>query len=158
MSRASPSPARPRRLRRIAPVCLLVGLAAAGATAAQTVAIEVRIILASNDPRGGIDAGLGSLAPQLRQTLGYTSYQLLNALVGEVAPDRPWRTMVPGGRSLEIAMPGTPGRGIALLVRMSAGASPLVNTTVRLARGGPPVLVGGPPFQSGVLLIAISAR
>lgn len=158
MSRASSSRALPRRLRRIALVCLLVGLVASGAAAGQTVGVEVRIILASNDPRGGIDPGLGPLAPQLRQTLGYTSYQVLNAQVGQVAPERPWRSAVPGGRALEIATIPTPPPGITLVVRMHAGATPLVNTTVRLTRGGQPVLVGGPSFQSGVLLIAISAR
>ncbi len=33
-----------------------------------------------------------------------------------------------------------------------------VNTRVSLQRGGPPFLVGGPPYRNGVLIIAISAR
>jgi hypothetical protein len=137
---------------------LLGGLGLPRAAAAQPVGIEVRMVLASNDPRGGTDPGLGPIASQLRQALAYSSYRLLSAQAGAVAADRPWRIAVPGGRSLEITAPSAQGPGIALVVRMLAGGTPLVHTTVRLARGGPPVLVGGPPFESGVLLIAISAR
>ncbi len=158
MRRASAARARPLRLRLVAPVVLLAGLGLSGRAEAQAVGIDVRMILASNDPRGGIDPGLGPLAAQLRQTLGYSSYHLLSAQAGQVAPDRPWRSAVPGGRSLEIAVLAASGPGITLVVRMHAGTSPLVNTTVRLTRRGPPVLVGGPSLQSGVLLIAISAR
>jgi len=33
-----------------------------------------------------------------------------------------------------------------------------VKTRVRLHRGGPPFVVGGPPYRNGVLIIAIFAR
>ena len=49
------------------------------------------------------------------------------------------------------------GGMIQLQARIVQANETLVNTTLRLQSGGPPVVIGGPAYGSGVLVIVISA-
>ncbi len=72
---------------------------------------------------------------------------------------------MPGGRVLELT-PTAIDRGSiqiqarvvqAKIVQGKSVSEMLVNTTLRLQGGGPPVVIGGPAYQNGVLVIVISA-
>jgi hypothetical protein len=134
------------------------------------VTLHARIFLASNQPGGPQDPRLASLIAQLRKALPYSSFQLLAAPSGRTEVGKIWTTELPGGgvpkgRILELA-PTAIDRGAvqvqARVIQMkSIQGKPvpetLVNTTVRLQSGGPPVVIGGPVYQNGVLVIVISA-
>jgi cell division inhibitor SulA len=122
----------------------------------RAVALQAQVIYAANQP-GGVDARLGSLATNLQKTFRYSMYQLLSAPTGSTALNQVWRTGLPDDRALEITPTGVQEGQVSLTVRvLAAGGQPLVNTAVRLKHGST-VLVGAPPHQQGVLIIAISA-
>jgi len=120
---------------------------------AQTVPIQVQVILASREAGGHVDPAIRSLVRELQRDFAYTSYRLLETQRGQVGAQRPWRTAIAGGRPLNVALMGASGRRVELKITTAD-----VNTRVSLQRGGPPFLVGGPPYRNGVLIIAISAR
>lgn len=120
---------------------------------AQSVPIEVLVVLASREPGGGVDPAIQSLVRELQRDFAYTSYRLLETHRGEVSADRPWQTAIVGGRALNVALTRAEQRRVELRI-VTAG----VNTRVGLVRGGSPILLGGPPHREGVLIIAISAR
>jgi hypothetical protein len=84
-------------------------------------------------------------------------YQLLAAPQGSAVLNQAWRTALPDDRSLEITPTAIQDGQFSLTVRvLERGGQPVVNTVVRLRRGAT-VLVGGPPHQKGVVIIAITA-
>ena len=72
---------------------------------------------------------------------------------------------MPAGRILELAPTAIDRTSIQLQARIvqarivqgKSVPETLVNTTLRLQSGGPPVVIGGPAYQTGVLVIVISA-
>jgi len=120
---------------------------------AQAVPIEVQVIQASREPGGGVDPAIGPLVRELQRDFAYTSYRLLETHRGQVSPQSPWRTVIAGGRDLGVALVKVDGGRVELHI-----TTPQVNTRVSLHRGGRPILLGGPPHGSGVLIMAISAR
>jgi len=120
---------------------------------AQAIPVEVRVILASREPGGRQDPTIHSLVRELQRDFAYTNYRLLETHRGQVSPEQPWRTAIAGGRQLSVALMRAAGGRVEVRIT-TAG----VNTLVGLQRGGRPILLGGPPHQSGVLIIAISAH
>jgi len=117
--------------------------------------LQAQVIYAANQP-GGVDNRLGSLAGNLQKTFRYSSYQLLDTPKWSAALNQTWRTGLPDNRSLEITPTAIQDGQYSLTVRvLGAAGQPAVN--LRLRRGAT-VLVGGPPHQQGVLIIAISAN
>ncbi|MGH7422386.1 MAG: hypothetical protein ACREJ1_01765 [Candidatus Methylomirabilales bacterium] len=120
---------------------------------AQAVPIEVQVIQASREPSGAIDPAIGQLVRELQRDFAYTNYRLLEVHKGQVSPQSPWRTVIAGGRDLSVALVKVDGGRVELHI-----TTPQVNTRVSLQRGGRPILLGGPPHGTGVLIMAISAR
>ena len=120
---------------------------------AQAVPIEVQVIQASREPSGAVDPAIGQLVRELQRDFAYTNYRLLEVHKGQVSPQSPWRTVIAGGRDLGVALVKMDGGRVELHI-----TTPRVNTRVSLQRGGRPILLGGPPHGSGVLIMVISAR
>jgi hypothetical protein len=120
---------------------------------AQAVPIEVQVIQASREPGSAVDPAIGQLVRELQRDFAYTNYRLLEVHKGQVSPQNPWRTVIAGGRDLTVALMGTDRGRVELQITTRR-----VNTRVSLHRGGRPILLGGPPHGSGVLIMAISAR
>ena len=140
------------------------------ATAAPTVTLQAQIFLASNQPAAAPDPRLATLIAQLRKALPYANFQLLGVPSGRTALGQSWRTELPGGevpagRILELAPTAIDRTSIQLQARIvqarivqgKSVPETLVNTTLRLQSGGPPVVIGGPAYGTGVLVIVISA-
>jgi hypothetical protein len=145
-------------------------LACAGhADAASLVELRSQILLASNQPGSSSDPRVAHLVAQLRTALPYASFQLLGAPGGKVALGQLWKTELPGGqvaggRILELT-PTAIDRGAVQvqarvietkLVQGRPAPEAIVNTSLRLQRGAT-VVIGGPAYQNGVLVIVISA-
>ena len=71
---------------------------------AQTVPIQVQVILASREAGGHVDPAIRSLVRELQRDFAYTSYRLLETQRGQVGAQRPWRTAIAGGRPLNVAL------------------------------------------------------
>ncbi len=137
--------------------------------AAPTVTLQAPVFLATNQPTAAPDPGLTTLIAQLRQALPYANFQLLGAPSGRASLGQSWRTElpggeVPGGRILELTPTAIEQGTIQLqarivqtrLIQGKPLSELLVNTTLRLLSRGT-VVIGGPAYQSGVLVIVISA-
>lgn len=133
--------------------------------AAPVVTLQARIFLASNHPGAPPDPRLASLIAQLRKALPYSSFQLLAAPSGRAEVGKVWTAGLPGGevqkaRVLELTPTAIDRGTVQIQARIVQGkpvSETLVNTTLRLQSGGPPVVIGGPAYQNGVLVIVISA-
>jgi hypothetical protein len=147
-------------LRNLLKLSLLFSLllaavwAYAADNSSQPVQLKIGTILASNQS-DDFDARLKPLENQLK-VMKYRSYRLLK----EEAQSVPWKGNasfeIPGGRSLAISPQESKDKQITLKVRLTEGAKPLLDTTVRLQRRGH-FLLGGPPHEGGALVISISA-
>jgi hypothetical protein len=138
--------------------------------AAPTVTLQAQIFLASNQPGAAPDPRLAGLIAQLRKAIPYSNFLLLAAPSGRTEVGKVWRTELPGGevqrgRVLELTPMAIDRTAIqiqarvvqAKIVQGKTVSETLVNTTLRLQSGGPPVVIGGPAYQNGVLVIVISA-
>ena len=122
-----------------------------------TVTLLAQVFLASNQPGPAPDPRLASLIAELRKALPYSTFQLLGAPSGRVGLGQSWRAeLPPGGRTLELTPTAIDRGTIQLQARIVQASETLVNTTLRLQSGGPPVVIGGPAYQNGVLVIVIS--
>ncbi|MFB3817369.1 MAG: hypothetical protein ACE147_06880 [Candidatus Methylomirabilales bacterium] len=136
-------------------VAALLLLAVAPAAAQAQISLRAQVIYASNQA-GGVDGRLSGLSAEL-QTFRYSSYKLLQELRGSAALNQTWRSGLPGGRRLEVTPTAMQGGQATLAIRVLAGGQAVLNTSVRLRSGGPPVLVGGFRHDEGFLIIALSA-
>jgi len=64
---------------------------------------------------------------------------------------------LPGNRSMRATPVPAKGNKVRLAVQIMEGDRNLLSTTIGLTRGGM-VLVGGPSYQEGVLILIISAE
>jgi hypothetical protein len=134
---------------------LLAAICASAAdNSIQPVQLKIGTILASNQS-DEFDARLKPLEKQLK-VMKYRSYRLLK----EDSQSVPWNDNatfeIPGGRSLAISPQDSKNKQISLKVRLTEGAKPLLETTVRL-QNRRYFLLGGPPHEGGALVISISA-
>jgi hypothetical protein len=149
----------PGKLRTRALLFSFLGVLAAaylGAaeTASQPVRIKIDTILASNQ-NGDFDSRLKPLEKQLK-VLKYRSYRLLKEESQDVVSQGNGSFQIPGGRTLIVSPQDFRDQQIALKVRLQGGEKPLLDTTLKLHNKGNFIL-GGPPHEGGVLVLAIWA-
>ncbi len=157
-------------------------LAAVPAFSADEIRVEVTSIGASttardvaapqNEPR--VDARLAAYSQKLTSLFAYTRYAFLGRMQTQATFGEPSRIAIPGRFTLVVEpqrFEGEDRRRIEMLVTLSRdvprqptpeGRRPtdpeiLLRTRIRLENGGT-VLLGGPPIESGVLILALSAR
>lgn len=125
-----------------------------GQVSAQTVQVKIGAILASNQ-NDDFDSRLASIEKQLK-VMKYRSYKLLKEESQNVQGQASATFSLPGGRSLIVSPQESKDNQHALKVNLREGDKPVLDTTVRLNNGGNFIL-GGPPHESGVLVLSIWA-
>jgi len=135
---------------------LLLLLAAVPSEAAETVAVDVGAVYASNEG-ASIDPALGTIRGKLQSMFNYTSYRMLDRKRRSLSVGETGEFELPGRRTLRATPLPAQGDKVRLSIRISDGPRNLLTTTLGLRRGGM-VLVGGPSHQSGVLILLISAE
>jgi len=135
---------------------LLLLLAAVPSEAAETVAVDVGAVYASNEG-ASIDPALGTIRGKLQSMFNYTSYRMLDRKRRSLSVGETGEFELPGRRTLRATLLPAQGDKVRLSIRISDGPRNLLTTTLGLRRGGM-VLVGGPSHQSGVLILLISAE
>jgi hypothetical protein len=126
----------------------------AAETTSQTVKIKIDTILASNQ-NSEFDSRLKPLEKQLK-LLKYKSYRLLKEESQNVPSQGNGNFQIPGGRTLIVSPQDFRDQQIALKVRLQGSEKPLLDTTLKLQNKGNFIL-GGPPHEGGVLVLAIWA-
>jgi len=135
---------------------LLPLLAAVPCGAANTVSVDVGAVYASNDGTS-VDPALGTIRGKLKSMFNYTSYRMLDRKRLTLPIGEAGEFELPGRRTMRATPLPAQGDKVRLSIRISEGQRNLLTTTLGLRRGGM-VLVGGPPHQSGVLILIISAE
>ncbi len=131
-------------------VVLAALLAPAAARAGGSVTVRVTVIHASKKGHK-VDARLRSLKRQL-SSFAFTSYQLVGQHSVSVGFGQTGKVTLPGGRALQVVPQRRDPDG-KLRVRLVIKG--LVDTTYAIAQGGT-LIIGGPPYQGGVLILAVT--
>jgi RNA polymerase sigma-70 factor (ECF subfamily) len=152
------------------------------ATAQPVIRFGVRVLQASNPapppepPAGGAGEGsvtpgtappaapepetderLQRIIPRLRTLFRYTEYKTLDRQRWEVPIGTQQRVAIPGPRQLEVMPDQLSGNGVRMKVRVMRGDRAELQTSLVAAPGAPAVL-GGPPYNDGVLIIILWAN
>jgi len=127
----------------------------AQAAAAEAFDIEVRIILASNADKG-IDSRLLDLTKDL-QTLNYMSFEQLDTVGLSLEKGKTGKVSLPGGRVMELTPEAFEKGKVNLQVKILEKGSSILTTRLRIANHGT-VLLGGPSYNLGFLVLALTAN
>ena len=148
---------KPGALPRIVSFFAVILLAAVTAASAEApVSIDLGVAVASNDGTQ-IDPQLSDLRTKLKAMFDYTSYRMVDRRKRTLAVGETGEFALPGGRSMRVTPAPSSGNKVRLAVQIMEGQRNLLTTTLGLSRGGM-VLVGGPAYQKGVLILIISAE
>jgi hypothetical protein len=120
------------------------------------VAVDVGVVVASNEG-ATIDPALSSIRNKLQSMFNYTSYRMVDRLKRTLSKGETGNFGLPGNRSMRATPLPAKGNKVRLAVQIMEGDRNLLSTTLGLTRGGM-VLVGGPSYQKGVLILIISAE
>ncbi len=139
-------------------VCLALLLSASLVVASpdDPVAVDVGVVLASNEGTT-MDPALSSIRSQLQSMFTYSSYRMVDRLNRTLNVGETGDFGLPGNRSMRVTPVPSGGDKVRLAVQIMEGDRNVLTTTLGLKRGGM-VLVGGPAYQKGVLILIISAK
>lgn len=154
---------------------LLALVLAAGAlpawAQAPQIPVSARILWASGAPSSGPPTSSQALVPsrrqpdeafrlhinRLRQVFGYQSYEQLDLIRAQIPLGAAERFALPGGRELELRPAAVKGSVVRMDIKvLNRGASEV--SVVADVPPNRPALVGGLPYEGGVLIIAITAE
>ncbi len=147
---------KPGAIPRFVSLLTVLLLASGTAVPAEApVSIDIGVAVASNEGTQ-IDPQLANLRAKLKAMFDYTSYRMLDRRRKTLAVGETGDFGLPGGRSMRVTPVPATGNKVRLAVQLMEGRRNLLTTTLGLSRGGM-VLVGGPPYQNGVMILIISA-
>lgn len=124
--------------------------------AAGGVTVEIGVVLASNEGTS-VDSSLATLRAKLNSMFNYSSYKMLDRMKRSLEVGQTGEFGLPGGRSINVTPSPPAGNKVRLAVQIMEGSRNLLTTTLGMSRGGM-VLVGGPGYQNGTLILLISAE
>ena len=129
--------------------------AGSGDSAPPKIQVRVDSVLAS-DTHQGIDVRLTPMGPRLHSLFNYTTYNLVSRQEEQTAIGSVLSFELPGGRILHVEPEGVEGDMIAMDVILFQGERPVMSTDLKLRNHGV-LLVGGPRYEQGMLIISIGA-
>ena len=108
------------------------------------------------DTGEGIDERLLPMGGRLESLFRYTTYRLVSHQVGRTECGRTAAFTLPGGWIVHVEPSAVRDNMIAMELMLFQGARPMMTTDVRLRNHGM-LIVGGPHYQQGMLIIPIGA-
>jgi len=135
---------------------LATGIVAAEQPHPQVIILRVYSVLAA-DTNQGVDPQLGTMGPQLRKMFNYTTYELVSEQNGRTEMGKMIEFTMPGGRILHIEPQSVDQNMIAMEVLLFQGEKPMLTTDLKLPNNGN-LIVGGPHYEQGALIITIGAN
>jgi hypothetical protein len=108
------------------------------------------------DTGEGIDERLLPMGGRLESLFRYTTYRLISHQVGRTECGRTAAFTLPGGWIVHIEPNAVRDDMIAMELMLFQGARPMMTTDVRMRNHGM-LIIGGPHYQQGMLIIPIGA-
>ncbi|MGH7865794.1 MAG: hypothetical protein ACREQB_12445 [Candidatus Binataceae bacterium] len=140
-------------------VAAALAVACGGALAQQApswVDLQINCVVAT-DTNEGVDVKLADMGERLRSLFSYTTYRLVSRQDGLTEFGTMVAFTLPGGRILNVQPRGVMNDMIAMQLVMFQGAEPIMTTELRLKNRGM-LIVGGPRYEKGMLIISIAAN
>jgi hypothetical protein len=162
-AQAQPTPAgQPQSPQAAPPQALSDHAAAARAEQARTLKRHRVILLSVDeviaaDTGEGVDERLLPMGGRLESLFRYTTYRLVSHQVGRTECGRTVAFTLPGGWIVHVEPSAVRDDMIAMELMLFQGARPMMTTDVRLRNHGM-LIVGGPHYQQGMLIIPIGAE
>ena len=124
--------------------------------AAPVVELHVDAVLAS-DTNQGMDKRLAWMGHQLQGLFGFSTYRLETHEDGQTQCGKMMTFALPGGHILHVQPRAIDGNMIAMELVLFEGARPMMTTDLKLKNNGR-LIVGGPRYEQGMLIISIGAN
>jgi hypothetical protein len=121
----------------------------------RSVSVYVDSVLAA-DTNEGMDARLAPLGKKLQGLFSFTTYSLVSHQDGQTECGKMIAFMLPGGKILHIQPRAIDGDMIAMEIVLFDGTRPMMTTDLKLKNKGT-LIVGGPRYDRGMLIISIGA-
>lgn len=120
--------------------------------------VEIRVdSMEASDTNEGIDPRLGHpMTRRLQGLFNYSSYRLLRHQNNRTKCGEILEFTLPGGRILHVQPREVDGDMIALELNLFEGARPMMMTDFKLRNNGI-LVIGGPRYEQGMLIISIGA-
>ncbi len=119
------------------------------------VSIRVDSVLAA-DTHEGVDPHLALLKHKLEGLFSYSTYSLVSHQDGVTETGKMIAFELPGGKILHIQPRAVDGDMIAMEIVLFDGTRPMMTTDLKLKDNGT-LIVGGPRYEQGMLIISIGA-
>ena len=156
MGRRRPLPGSVRPLAVLPGILVLFLACVCGSARAESVAVDIGFVVASNAGRS-IDPALAAIKPKLQSMFNYSSYRMLDRKKKTLAVGEEGVFELPGNRTVRVTPAAPSGNKVRLSLQVHEGAKNLLTTTLGMNRGGM-VLLGGFPYQDGVMILFVSAE
>ncbi len=148
-----------KRLHGLALLTAGLFLIGAHAASAQSrpcdVVVHIKSVLAS-DMEEPIDPQLKELQRKLRLLFPFKAYHLESHSDAETRCGKMIEFTLPGGRILHVQPREIDGDMIGMELVLFEGARPMLTTDVKLPNNGT-LMLGGPRYQQGMLIISVGA-
>jgi hypothetical protein len=125
-------------------------------SSAPIVELHVDAVLAS-DTNQGMDKRLAWMGHQLQGLFGFSTYRLETHEDGQTQCGKMMTFALPGGHILHVQPQAIDGNMIAMELVLFEGARPMMTTELKLKNNGR-LIVGGPRYEEGMLIISIGAN
>jgi hypothetical protein len=125
------------------------------ATGNGNVNLHVDSVVAS-DTHEGVDNRLAAMGPRLESLFNYSTYRLISHQDGQTQMGTLLVFNLPGGRILDVQPHQAEGDMIDMELVLFQGERPLMTTDLKLRNHGI-LIVGGPRYEQGMLIISIGA-
>jgi hypothetical protein len=128
-----------------------------GSSPAGTQKIGVRVdSVVASDTNQGIDTQLTPMGPRLQSLFSYTTYHLVSHQERQTPMGTQLSFDLPGGRILHVEPHAIEGDMIEMELVLFQGERPVMTTDLKLRNHGV-LIVGGPRYEQGMLIISIGA-
>ena len=112
--------------------------------------------MVASDTDEGVDPQLKQMAPRLHSLFSYTTFHLVNHQEQKTPIGSLILFNLPGGRILHVEPRGMDGDMILMELTLFQGEQPLMTTELKLRNHGV-LMVGGPRYEQGMLILSIGA-
>ncbi len=96
------------------------------------------------------------MGPRLHSLFSYTTYHLVSHQEEQTPVGSQITFSLPGGRILHVQPEGVEGNMISMELILFQGERPVMTTDLKLRNHGV-LLIGGPRYEQGMLIISIGA-
>lgn len=127
------------------------------AHAAANTGIETCVEVIKADQKSTfVDPKLKKLVKEIGSVLNYSGFRLIRETRVHLDRDEEGEIILPSGRLLKLHFQGFEDKRARLVVKILENEKEIFSATLLLANEGK-ALIGGPPYESGVLLLRIGA-